>query len=113
MFSQVKEFKQLSDQEVMIPVRYEDLTPEERRKALRFVVCIKEKRSGEVKGRASADGRPQRKFINKEEVAQILTNTSFSQSLIVKVFGSTKSNKAGRDAHRFGGKSPKVPNEKF
>ena len=47
--------------------------------------------------------------VNKLEVAQILTNTSFSQSMAVKVSGSSRSKNTGRK----GAKSPKGSNEKF
>ena len=39
---------------------------EEKKKALNAVTLIKEKRNGDLKGRACADGRKQRKYINKE-----------------------------------------------
>ena len=50
--------------------------------------------------------------VNGSEIAQILTNCSFSQSLTVKVQGSEKSSNTGRSDKRFGNKSPKG-REKF
>ena len=47
--------------------------------------------------------------VNKLEVAQIVTNTSFSQSMTVKVSGNSRSKNTGRNLE----KSAKGSNEKF
>ena len=46
-----------------------DLGQEQIDKCLRLITLIKKKRCGKIKGRACADGRPQRKYIPKEEAA--------------------------------------------
>ncbi len=46
-----KELQQLHDMEVFIPMPANDLTPEQKRKALSTVTFIKQKRDNRVKGR--------------------------------------------------------------
>eukprot|EP00957_Ditylum_brightwellii_P059891 4546885-Ditylum_brightwellii.AAC.1 len=62
-----KELKQLLYQEVMHPVDVKSLTYEQKMSALRYLMFLKEKRSGEVKCRGCADGRKQRIYKTKEE----------------------------------------------
>ena len=64
-----KEYAQLNDKSVFCGINPNKLTAEEKKQALRLVELIKEKRCGKLKGRACADGRPQRKFVSKEESA--------------------------------------------
>ena len=45
------ELQQLYDQKVMRPVNKYDLTPAERKGALRYLMFLKEKRCGTIKGR--------------------------------------------------------------
>ena len=40
-----------------------------KRKALNLITLMKKKRSGKIKGRACADGRKQRHYITKDEIA--------------------------------------------
>jgi hypothetical protein len=63
------ELRQLYDRNVMEPVRKSDLTPAERKGALRYLMFLKEKRTGQIKGRGCADGRFQRKYMSKEETS--------------------------------------------
>jgi len=44
-----------------------DLSTKERASALAYLMFLKEKRTGEVKGRGCADGRPQKDYMTKEE----------------------------------------------
>jgi hypothetical protein len=62
----VKEFKQLRDKEVFKPRYANSLTPTEKRKALRAITLIKEKRNSEIKGRTFADGRGQSGYTNED-----------------------------------------------
>ena len=62
-----KEMRQLHDRGVMIPVHKKDLTPDQRREALAYLMFLKRKRCGKVKGRGCADGRKQRAYITREE----------------------------------------------
>jgi hypothetical protein len=47
----------------------------ERRAALRAISVVKEKRSGRIKGRTVADGRPQRELYTKEESSSPTVST--------------------------------------
>jgi hypothetical protein len=61
----VQEWKQLDDKAAFKPRSFESLAPIERKKALRSITLIKEKRCGRIKGRTVADGRSQRDNIDK------------------------------------------------
>ena len=50
-----------------IPRDPKSLTREERRKALSSLIFLKEKDTGEVKGRTCVNGAPQREYIRKED----------------------------------------------
>ena len=62
-----KEMQQLHDRKVMQPINRKDLTLAQKREALGYLMFLKKKRSGTVKGRGCADGRKQRAYITKEE----------------------------------------------
>jgi hypothetical protein len=51
------ELQQLYDRDIMEPVDKYDLTGDERKGALRYLMFLKEKRCGMIKGRRCADGR--------------------------------------------------------
>ncbi len=53
----------------MIPINKYDLTATERKGALRYLMFLKEKRCGTIKGRGCADGRPQRDYMTKQETS--------------------------------------------
>ena len=59
--------RQLHDRDVMKPVYKCSLTPEQRKEALAYLMFLKRKRCGKIKGRGCADGRKQRAYITKEE----------------------------------------------
>ena len=63
----MKEMQQLHDRDVFRPLNWDQLDYDERKKAINSLLHIKEKRSGKLKGRTCADGRPQRETITKEE----------------------------------------------
>ena len=62
-----KEMRQLHDRGVMMPVHRKNLTPDQRKEALSYLMFLKRKRCGNVKGRWCADGRKQRAYIAREE----------------------------------------------
>ena len=62
-----KEMRQLHDQDVMKPVYKRSLTPEQRKEALAYLMFLKRKCSGKIKGHGCPDGRKQRAYITKEE----------------------------------------------
>ena len=79
-----KEFKQLHDKGVFKPIHQNELTAAQKRKALREITLIKEKRCGKIKGRTCADGRPQRGYISKDESSSpTISNDAFLMSLII------------------------------
>jgi hypothetical protein len=63
----VQEFKQLDEKMAFQPIDKDSISIDERKKALRSITLIKEKRCGRIKGRTVADGRPQRDYIPQEE----------------------------------------------
>jgi Reverse transcriptase (RNA-dependent DNA polymerase) len=62
-----KELQQLHDRHVLVPMHREQLTALERSRALGYLMFLKEKSDGSIKGRGCADGRPQRAYIPKED----------------------------------------------
>lgn len=64
----LKEFAQLHDRDTFEPKHADELTMEQKKVALNLITLVTEKRSGQIKGRACADGRKQRRYIRKEEV---------------------------------------------
>ena len=65
----MKEIKQLHTQQALMPHSRNDLSYEERRKALRYLMFLKEKRDGTIKARGFADSRPQRIYMSKEDTS--------------------------------------------
>ncbi len=79
-----KEFKQLHEKNVFSPQHPRSLSREQKRAALRAVNLIKEKRTGDLKGRTCADGSVQRGLYNKEDTSSpTLSNDSLMCTLIV------------------------------
>ena len=62
-----EEMQQLHDPKVMQPVKRKDLTLAQKREALGYLMFLKKKRNGTVKGRGCADGHKQRAYITKED----------------------------------------------
>jgi hypothetical protein len=62
-----KELTQLHDMRVMSPRAANLLTKEEKHRALQYLMYLKKKRCGRVKGRGCADGQKQRVYKSKEE----------------------------------------------
>ena len=63
----IKEYNQLHEKKVTARTPYEDLTPEQKKRALNAINTIKKKRCGKIKGRTVADGRSQRAYVPREE----------------------------------------------
>ena len=70
-----KEMHQLHDRGAMIPVHKRSLTSEQRKEALAYLMFLKRKRCGKVKGRGCADGQKQRAYIAKEEATAPTAST--------------------------------------
>ena len=83
----LKEYVQLNDLEVMVFLKYDDLTEDQKRKALRAINLIKEKRNGVLKGRTVADGRGQRGYVPQEEATSpALGLDPFIISILIDAF---------------------------
>jgi hypothetical protein len=65
----VEEMKQLHDRAVIQPRLANMLTREEKRNSLQYLMFLKQKRCGRIKGRGCADGRKQRIYKTKEETS--------------------------------------------
>jgi hypothetical protein len=65
----LKELQQLHDRQVLDPKGPEEITIQERKDALRYLMFLKEKRCGTIKGRGCADGRKQREYTSKDETS--------------------------------------------
>ena len=62
-----KELQQLHDRKVGMPELWGALSREEKSKALNYLMFLKRKRCGRIKGRGCADGRKQRVYTSKED----------------------------------------------
>jgi hypothetical protein len=81
--------QQLHDREVMAAKDPKDLTPEQRQEALAYLMFLKRKRCGTIKGRGCADGRKQRAYTAKEEATSptIATEAVFLTAVIAALEG--------------------------
>ena len=80
----MKELQQLIDRRVMHPCDATALSHNEKHSALKYLMFLKEKRCGKVKGRGCADGRKQRLYKSKEETSSptIQVESLFLSSMI-------------------------------
>ena len=69
------EMKQLHDRNVCEPVHGKDLSSEQKNKALGYLMFLKQKRCGRIKGRGCADGRKQRVWTTKEDATSPTVST--------------------------------------
>lgn len=60
------EMQQIHDRDVMQPVPYDSLNAEQRSMALKYLMFLKQKRDGKIKGRGCADERNQRGRVKKK-----------------------------------------------
>lgn len=65
----IKEMKQLDERGVIRPCMADSLTREEKHRALQYLMFLKKKRCGMIKGRGCADGRKQRLYKSKNETS--------------------------------------------
>lgn len=75
-----KEMKQLHDRVVFKPIKVEDLTELEKRRAMESLIFLVEKRDGTVKGRTCANGSTQREYMDREEAT---SPTVMTESIII------------------------------
>jgi hypothetical protein len=71
----VAELQQLDYRDVIKPVARKDLTYEQKRRALNYLMYLKQKRCGRIKARGCADGRKQREYKTKEETSSPMVST--------------------------------------
>ena len=81
----MKEMDQLIQRKVMHGRRAGELTREQKENALKYLMFLKEKRCGKIKGRGCADGRKQRLWKSKDETTSptISTEALFLMCLII------------------------------
>eukprot|EP00957_Ditylum_brightwellii_P087083 6628020-Ditylum_brightwellii.AAC.1 len=72
----------------MYPVGVKSLTKDQKISALRYLMFLKEKRSGKVKGRGCADGRKQRVYKAKHETHAPIVSTE--AMFITAIFDATE-----------------------
>jgi hypothetical protein len=65
----ISKMEQLHDRGVIMPKAANMLTREEKRKALHYLMFLKKKRCGRIKGRGCVDGQKQRIYKTKEETS--------------------------------------------
>ena len=81
------EFSQLDDKTVFDGVMVSDLTSQQKRKALRTINIITEKKCGKLKGRTVADGSTQRDLYSKSETASpTISNDTLLMTMLVDVW---------------------------
>jgi hypothetical protein len=65
----VAELRQLDYRNVIKPVSGKELTPEQQRRALHYLMYLKQRRCGQIKARGCADGRKQQLYKSKEDTS--------------------------------------------
>ena len=70
-----EEMLQLHNRKVGKPTPRDELTPEQRKEALAYLMFLKRKRSGKIKGRGCADGRKQRAHTVKADATAPTVST--------------------------------------
>jgi hypothetical protein len=80
----VAEMQQLEIRKVLKPTKASDLTRDQKRASLEYLMYLKQKRCGRIKGRGCADGRKQCLYKTKEETSSptVSTEALFLTSLI-------------------------------
>ena len=65
----IKEYEQLRDLDTLMPLNPNVLSYLQKKESLNLITIIKKKRCGKIKARVCANGRKQRHYIKKEDVA--------------------------------------------
>jgi len=65
----LKELNQLHERQALMPKKKEDMSYEERKKALRYLMFIKEKCVGTIKAKGCTDRRSQQEYTNKADTS--------------------------------------------
>jgi hypothetical protein len=85
----LKEMTQLHIMDTWTPMEAEKLSREQRMRALLSLLFLKEKRTGDIKGRACINGAPQRAYIPKEDASSptVSTESTFITATITSKEG--------------------------
>ena len=86
-----KEMKQLHDRECFKPIHKNSMNCAERKRMLRSLIFLTEKRDGTIKSRQCADGSPQRLYMDREAVSSPTVSTE--STLLTSVIDAAE----GRD----------------
>lgn len=86
----LSEMKQLDDRNVIVPCAQNTLTREEKFRSLQYLMFLKKKRCGRIKGRGCADGRKQRMYKSKQETS---APTVAVESLLISCAIDAKENR--------------------
>jgi hypothetical protein len=71
----IAELHQAYYRDVFQPRCKDDLSPEQQKRALQYLMYLKQKRCGRIKARGCADGRKQRLYKTKEETSSPTVST--------------------------------------
>ena len=71
----LQELQQLHDRMVIEPMQTDKLDEKDKQNALQYLMFLKQKRDGRIKGRGCADGRKQRVYMTKEEASAPTVST--------------------------------------
>ena len=79
-----KEMQQLHDRKLMAAKHSDELTPEQKKEALAYLMFLKQKWCGKIKGHGCADGRKQHAHIACEDAASptVATQSVFLTAMI-------------------------------
>jgi hypothetical protein len=80
----IAELQQLHYRQVVKPILGDDMTKEQKRAALHYLMFLKQKRCGKIKARGCADGRKQRLWKTKEETSSptVRTESVFLSAMV-------------------------------
>ena len=70
----MKELQQMHDLKVVKGIEASTINSEMRKKDLNYLMVLKRKELGTVKGRGCADGRKHNKYVKKEDAARVYTS---------------------------------------
>jgi len=76
----LKEMNQFHDRDAVRPLLPTEITENVKAKALGYLMFLRKKRNGEIKGRGCADGRPQQLYKSKEET---YSQTASTESIFI------------------------------
>ena len=89
--SMLKEYQHMEDMAVVAMIDPDSLSAEQRKKALRTVNLIKQKRNKVLKGRLCANGSPHRRFVPREEArSPTISLEALMVSLMIDAYENRK-----------------------